>query len=780
MSLFGDDENAIPSPSPPISEDSLSPPNAQDVPLSPFAPLPDPDDPADEDFQPSSPEPQSTSTERRVIKPQSWRRYTEADREVAASLENIESADLAVHLYNAHCLKRRLRRPAEQLEGIKDWQNKDQWLKKGEDLQYRDPLTGELETELVPSKLWTAWPLPPKRLPRDSLAANKIDDSEDGWYIGSSMNRASGEVMREEILALFLRTAKRNWSRRQNSAEDFELHADRGDHFDPSSTSSRSDTETDHESRSKKTTNVGQIERKKRTKGHSRLFSSGTEDERFSGGLDRSIVDTEDSRASQTSDDMHADRRSIRSSLNPARRGLLDVQQPETEADFLADDDEARRILGPSVNSLVSRIDKLALAVRRNRLNHVGDGSNRSGSESDYVSDRQIPAPRARRLAKHQVHSNVSKETKRTQPTTARSLASRPYKPSQDEPNAANSDTAPDFGADSESGDVDPLDAAKQTQKARARSASSNSSRRSNVSSNPEVRRGVGLMDWSELLGLAAIAGFDKRVIARTTQRCATLFGEKMNQRTFNEDLATQPLTNPIPYTPSMIPGPDEMRLAPKDAASKSDIVEDESRPMVKRPYFDPGSLRCPHTGCPGSRKEYSGSSRLTEHVRRKHGYDPRTNDSDNEERTHGGVHIDGYLQPIWAKPGWLGHGRAKSEATDNEVPLPKRKRQRTESRPTSTVTSAYTTQDEQEDQTPAARLKTKKTCTNCSRRKKLCDGDQPCGRCRSLGEAETCAYRTVSVRAACLNCRRMKQKCDYGRPCARCRVREATCLYPS
>jgi N-terminal acetyltransferase B complex catalytic subunit len=45
----------------------------------------------------------------------------------------------------------------------------------------------------------------------------------------------------------------------------------------------------------------------------------------------------------------------------------------------------------------------------------------------------------------------------------------------------------------------------------------------------------------------------------------------------------------------------------------------------------------------------------------RNHGYDPRTNDSDNEERTHGGVHIDGFMQPITAKQGWLGHGRSKA-----------------------------------------------------------------------------------------------------------------------
>ena len=45
----------------------------------------------------------------------------------------------------------------------------------------------------------------------------------------------------------------------------------------------------------------------------------------------------------------------------------------------------------------------------------------------------------------------------------------------------------------------------------------------------------------------------------------------------------------------------------------------------------------------------------------RVHGYDPRTNDSDNEENKVGGVHIDGFLQPVTLKSGWLGLGRTKA-----------------------------------------------------------------------------------------------------------------------
>ncbi|OAG06875.1 uncharacterized protein CC84DRAFT_1163174 [Paraphaeosphaeria sporulosa] len=781
MSLFGGDESTTSAHSLSPSERSSSPQNAQDAPFLPFT-VPDPDDSLDEDFQPSSPEPETTPLEaapreERAVKPQSWRRYTEADRAIAESLENIESTDLAAHLYNAHNLKRRLRLPEEQLEKIKDWQSKDAWLKKGEELQFRDPLTGDLETELVPSRLWTAWPLPPKRLPPKGSATHRTENSEDGWYISSATDRGSGEVMREELLALFLRTAKDNWAKRQTVDEERGLHADTIAISSAPPSSSDSEAEAQPEIHSSST-------KKKKAKGaSSKLYSSETDGEQVTRQLDGSDVDTEDDLAQGMSIDSE-----LESALpnRTRQRGLSNSQQSATEAAFLADDDEARRILEPSINSLLSRIDKLALAVHRNRLNHAGDGLHRSGSGSDYTTDAETPAPRARSLSRSQSHSRGPKRT------NSKKQALRPQKPTQNLHNAADSDSASEYGADLESEDEGAPDYLKTTC---ARSGSGNSSPRSNASSNAEVRKGAGVMDWSELLGLAAIAGFDKRVVESTAQRCASLFGEQMSFRTFSDGRASLPPLEPVQYIPSKIPAPDEAQVVPGDAVREPGSSGQIRTLFAKRPYFDPGSLRCPHTDCPGNLKDFSGSSRLTEHVRRKHGYDPRTNDSDNEERTVGGVHIDGYLQPIWAKAGWLGHGRAKSEATETETEMPRRKRSRMDSRPNSTVTSAYTTQDEQEVEehtvpgqiadpavNPARRPKQKKTCTNCSRRKKLCDGNRPCERCRNLGEGETCEYRVTSARVACLNCRRRKQRCDYSQPCARCERsgQDENCQYPT
>jgi N-terminal acetyltransferase B complex catalytic subunit len=115
----------------------------------------------------------------------------------------------------------------------------------------------------------------------------------------------------------------------------------------------------------------------------------------------------------------------------------------------------------------------------------------------------------------------------------------------------------------------------------------------------------------------------------------------------FHEELAAKPATEPVLYTPSLIPAPNVISISTPTAP--------------KRPFFQPGTLHCPHIDCYGHDKDYELPDRVVEHCIRVHEYDPRTNDSDNEERKLGGVHIDGFLQPVTAKPGWLSRGPTKA-----------------------------------------------------------------------------------------------------------------------
>lgn len=84
--------------------------------------------------------------------PQStWRSWTASERELAESLDKLDAKDLAVHLYNAHALKKRARKVGAQ--------RKSQLIDDGDD--------SSTEQDWMPSNSWTAWPLPPDLVPRE-------------------------------------------------------------------------------------------------------------------------------------------------------------------------------------------------------------------------------------------------------------------------------------------------------------------------------------------------------------------------------------------------------------------------------------------------------------------------------------------------------------------------------------------------------------------------------------------------------------------------------------
>jgi hypothetical protein len=626
MSLFGGD-NARPSLSPSPSQSSPSPSvedpagaqNAQNAPLTSFTLDSETDDDNHNQIDPDALEDDEDESELKPSRPNrftghpgTWQRYTAADRQIAASLEKIDSEDLTAHLYNTHNLKRRLRRPAEKLTGVKSWQGKDAWLKKGEDLQYTDPV-GETETELIPPKSWTAWPVPPNQLPHKKENVERADSEEDTWYIGAVGAQSAGEVMREEILALMLRQAKEQWLSRESDQEEDDV---------PS-----------------------------RPKPRAKSEGKGV----------KSDVDIQDQEGRETGSSPFETEPNEKKVERRGKKGAFQQEEPLSKPTFLADDDEARRILQPSVNSLLTRLDGLALGLRRSRLNHLGKGAHSDRSESEFGSDTEQAGLRAKRLpSRAQSKSHTGRKAKNLSTSRTGHTLKHKEKPSKKpkKPETEvldDSDSVSDYGADHE----DEIDlqssSSDESSQGMLFNATKKSRKNSDASStNLENARQVGLMDWSEVLGVASMTGWNERAVARAAQRCAALFGEGMSFRTFDEASATQPVPEAVQYTPSTIP---DFGSLSADTSSNA-----------KRPYFDSGTLRCPHKDCWGSEQDFKIPYRTIEHVIRVHDYDPRTNDSDNEERTLGGVHIDGFLQPISLKRGWVGAGRGRSKSADKKT----------------------------------------------------------------------------------------------------------------
>jgi hypothetical protein len=541
--------------------------------------------------------------------PAAWRGHTAADRQVAASLEQIQNNDLAAHLYNAHALKRRVRRPPEELAGLKSWQSNEQWLKRGNELNYTD-VSGETQTNLVPSKDWTAWPLPPASIPRPHTQAGRVTlaRAQDGWSIGDSDMPDVGEDLREELLATFLRQAKERWSARETD-----------------DTPVREDTRTT-QSRSRSRSKSAKFAPSKRS-------ASGT----ISGNDDENLQ-TENAET-QGEDDDDNDKFGH---IIGKKRGR--VAQPATflRPMFLADDAKAQKTLQPTINSILSKLDDLAIAVRRTRLNHFGriDYSDRS-SFSEFTSGAEstthTPRPRSSQSKNRPGSRQSSRPVSRATSVQSRRTATKTGTSNRDRLSSSDSSFDSDVVME------EPRVAFTSRKRSRA---GSTADERSPSETRGEAWR-AGLMDWSEVLGLAAVKGWDEKVLARTAQRCATLFGETVSFIPLDENLATKPVPEPVQYIPSTIPAPD--------------ILSTVRSSVPKRPLFRRGTLRCPHVGCYGYEKDFEAPYRVVQHCIRVHEYDPRTNDSDNEDRAVGGVHIDGYLQPIAAQRGWQERGKPRA-----------------------------------------------------------------------------------------------------------------------
>ena len=130
--------------------------------------------------------------------PSTWRNWTAPERDLAASFDQLQAKDLSVHLYNSFKLKRRNaarnRRPQAHIP---------------EDLGRADE-----ESNWVPPKVWTAWPLSPDVVPRE--------DDEKRWEEDAvvlvpydSKPKKPGQYLQEMLIAQVLRKAKERFHDRQ-------------------------------------------------------------------------------------------------------------------------------------------------------------------------------------------------------------------------------------------------------------------------------------------------------------------------------------------------------------------------------------------------------------------------------------------------------------------------------------------------------------------------------------------------------------------------------------
>ncbi|KAF2218935.1 hypothetical protein BDZ85DRAFT_269488 [Elsinoe ampelina] len=178
--------------------------------------------------------------------------------------------------------------------------------------------------------------------------------------------------------------------------------------------------------------------------------------------------------------------------------------------------------------------------------------------------------------------------------------------------------------------------------------------------------------DWSEVLGIAALCGWDAEAVNRARARCEALFNERMAFQTLvegpeddeevgeegEEDEADSYDLSPLqrvifdPSTGYYCPYPDcarHQKVFPpaqgyrfREHLRRGHSLSDEQIRIMQqnagvpvgrasasernpRNWTAPDPLCCPHSGCASGSKIYPEPRRLVEHLKRYHKYDPRT-----------------------------------------------------------------------------------------------------------------------------------------------------------
>ena len=283
--------------------------------------------------------------------------------------------------------------------------------------------------------------------------------------------------------------------------------------------------------------------------------------------------------------------------------------------------------------------------------------------------------------------------------------------------------------------DPDPSDeeSASQTSRSRSRATRSLSrrSRKRHSKSGPSGSsahlpvkpRPPRPMDWSEVLGTAAMLGWDAKAVQRATDRCQSLFGERMEWRTDHQRTSSFPISSSAPKashqtersstadrrrsltrqalpaaTTSLQPGwlcpENRCARATKPFAARNPWLShikrvhgyDYEGPELFAAAINTSKQRpeewlcCTFPSCPRHQVPYPTKWRLNEHMKRAHGIrtasraplgarsQSRSRASSGTElemssgdEMEGGVHVDGFLKPIRARAGWRGGSVSRS-----------------------------------------------------------------------------------------------------------------------
>ena len=271
-------------------------------------------------------------------------------------------------------------------------------------------------------------------------------------------------------------------------------------------------------------------------------------------------------------------------------------KQPELEPVIMADDEHASSILQPSIQHILSNLDKLLTNIHRARAYYAtpkfertgarrSDGAgirpfkNSTGASATLSSTERPPNHKKKPVQNPQIPPKApGHSVSETSSTTSRSRKRQ------------RSTSAP--GSNPPSGSSPPHKLSRSTRSA---------SHTRTPQPQPHRLRGVAPQDWSTVLGLASLSQLPSAAVLRATKRCADLLGEGMQFRVLHEDIHNHHEDREI----DIFPTKDQ-----RDTMREEDAIA-------------------------------------------AHGEGSRASGLQDMDAMHGGVHIDGFLQPIQGRRWW-------------------------------------------------------------------------------------------------------------------------------